>query len=407
MIRKHITPRKNWQNIVDSQGLPYHSAGGTYWQDDVYYELSEREHEEIYTVTESLHSKIWLCVSQLMQKEESRNRVRGYMRNSGMDDKTIDVIFNSWDNVGKYKSRSTYGRFDLTYGTDGRLHMFEYNADTPVVLVETAYCQWEWLKDQFGEENIDVSVTQFNEMYPLLLEAFTSMRNQGIKDILFMCDQGQIGEVYEYEASCLYLVEVASDAGMNARFRFAGDLKVDFNGDAIITDEEDRKPDAIFKLYPSEWMVEDLREAGHKAPHTVLSANNMFQEPYKLLMGGKWLLPELFAMYPQVKEIPKAWHTREECIDRKVVAKSYYGRIGMEVEVLEPGQETSLKDCVIYQEYVESQTYGDKGHKAVFGSWVINGYAAGIGIREQVTDITTDSCTFASHVVKLENRGAF
>jgi glutathionylspermidine synthase len=110
------------------------------------------------------------------------------------------------------------------------------------------------------------------------------------------------------------------------------------------------------------------------------------------------LLPYLHQRYGLLDDIfIPAWHDRNACLSERVVAKSYYGRIGTEVEVLEPYQQTTLKGPVVYQKFVESAVFD--GFLPVLCSWVINGRSAGVGIREQTTLITSDSCRFACHLV--------
>lgn len=395
MKRLKCSARPNWQQIVESQGLPYHSAGGVYWQDDVYYEFNEREEAYINNVTEIAYSRIHDTVSSMMANHADKEKIRRHMVDSGMSHKTVDAIFENWFEVGRYKTRTSYGRFDLGFDKNMRLRMFEYNADTPFVLIETAYCQWEWLVDKFGDKVGD-SIGQINELYPELKEMFISWHNQGVRDMVFTCDKGQVGEVFEYEASCLYLQEIASEVGMNTKFRFVSDLQVGYDKPIITVDGS--VPDAIFKLYPTEWLVDDLAHAGQQNAEDALRLNNFIEEPFKLLMGGKWLLPYLHQRYGLLDDIfIPAWHDRNACLSERVVAKSYYGRIGTEVEVLEPYQQTTLKGPVVYQKFVESAVFD--GFLPVLCSWVINGRSAGVGIREQTTLITSDSCRFACHLV--------
>ena len=396
MKRLKIAPRQNWQSIVEAQGLPYHSAGGVYWQDDVYYSMTQQQADYIDDVTTSAYSMIHRLVRKMMSNSLERVVIRKRMVDSGILPDAVEAVFENWDEIGQYKTRTSYGRFDLAFDKNMRLRMFEYNADTPVVLIETGYCQWEWLVDQFGDKVGD-SVGQINELYPELKEMFYSWKSQGIHDMVFTCDKGQIGEVYEYEASCLYLMEIAAEAGISGTFKFTEQLEVG-NVKPIIT-VDGKLPGAVFKLYPTEWLVDDLHHNGWKNAADVLRVNNLIEEPFKLLMGGKWLLPELWKEYGSDVFIP-AWHNRNDCLNKKVVAKSYYGRIGMEVEVLQPGEQTTLQCPVIYQEFTES--FEVDGWKPVLCSWVINGRSAGVGIREQQTEVTTDSCRFAPHVVELK-----
>lgn len=387
MKRMTISPRKDWQLKLEQQGMPYHSAGGTYWQDDIYYELSGKEADKLSDITELHYEAIHNTVKKLM--EDTPITVRNHLREANFSEGLIDEIFDSWYQVGKYKLKSHYGRFDYAYTKNGDIVMFEYNADTPVCIIET-YCQWNWAVDQFGAD-----VSQFNYVYENLYESFEQIYNSGVRDMIVTCDKGQIGEVYEYEATALYLTEIAQEVGIPTKFRFVSDLNFDWDGVPVIRDEDNVQPDAVFKLYPTEWMVMDLEDNGCPNAHKVVdrNINKLYEEPYKLLLGGKWLLPYL----PKIEGFTKAWSTRDECLDKKVVAKSYYGRIGMEVEVLEPYQLTTLTGGVVYQEFQDLMRYD--GRLATIGSWYINGKAAGIVIREQFADITKDNCCFASHIV--------
>jgi glutathionylspermidine synthase len=263
-------------------------------------------------------------------------------------------------------------------------------------VLEFSYIQWEWLQDRYKDGTYDPEIIdQNNEIYTNLVEMFKKYKG---KKMMFTCLREQINAVLEYETTCLYLAEVASHAGVKAFFRFVDDLVIDqYTGQ--IVDEQHGVPDAIFKLYPTEWFLNDLIQQKCEDPVKFFEANNFIEQPYKLLMGGKYLLPELYRLFGETNGLIKAWHTREECIDKKVVAKSYYGRIGFQVEVLEPGQQTTLEDRVIYQEYVETQRYGDDNCKVTIGSFVIGGVASGIGIRSQTADVTTDNCYAVPHVV--------
>ena len=51
----------------------------------------------------------------------------------------------------------------------------------------------------------------------------------------------------------------------------------------------------------------------------------------------------------------------------------------------------------VYQEYVEPTAYS--GRYPVIGSWVVGGEPAGIGIRENRTEITGNLSEFVPHII--------
>jgi len=51
----------------------------------------------------------------------------------------------------------------------------------------------------------------------------------------------------------------------------------------------------------------------------------------------------------------------------------------------------------VYQKYVKPTVYG--GRYPVIGSWIVGGEPAGIGIRENRTEITDNLSEFVPHVI--------
>ena len=58
-----------------------------------------------------------------------------------------DYVADSWARG----EPSLYGRFDFAYDGAGPAKLYEYNADTPTSIFETAVFQWLWLEDRIAD----------------------------------------------------------------------------------------------------------------------------------------------------------------------------------------------------------------------------------------------------------------
>jgi len=84
------------------------------------------------------------------------------------------------------------------------------------------------------------------------------------------------------------------------------------------------------------------------------------------------------------------------------VRKPFFGREGANVAIV--GQdnrvvfqtEGAYPGPFVYQSLAPAARFGD--HHAVIGSWMINGYAAGIGVREDSAPIVGQRSRFVPHL---------
>jgi glutathionylspermidine synthase len=85
----------------------------------------------------------------------------------------------------------------------------------------------------------------------------------------------------------------------------------------------------------------------------------------------------------------------------KCVQKPVLGREGANISILENGQRVSGTSGdygdgeFIYQQFFETPRFD--GNTIVLGSWLVNGYACGMGIREADGLITTNTSRFVPH----------
>jgi glutathionylspermidine synthase len=88
------------------------------------------------------------------------------------------------------------------------------------------------------------------------------------------------------------------------------------------------------------------------------------------------------------------------------IRKPLHGREGANLAVLNevgaverttPGPYTGP---YVYQQYASLPEFD--GHYPVLGSWLVNGYACGIGIREDTDPLTTNTSRFVPHLFAKE-----
>ena len=84
------------------------------------------------------------------------------------------------------------------------------------------------------------------------------------------------------------------------------------------------------------------------------------------------------------------------------VRKPILGREGANVEIVTPGNNFQTAgpygaEGFVYQEYAPLPDFD--GLYPVLGTWVIDGEAAGMGIRESDTLITDNQSRFVPHVI--------
>ena len=127
MKRISISPRYNWKDTAEKQGLIYSTLddGSPYWDESAYYEFSSKEIDEIERVTYVLH-QLYLDAAQHIIDNNLFDKLK-------IKEPIIQLIKDAWEK----EPPALYGRFDLGY--DGKnIKLLEYNADTPSVLVESA-----------------------------------------------------------------------------------------------------------------------------------------------------------------------------------------------------------------------------------------------------------------------------
>ena len=370
MIRHSCQPRIDWQQKVEALGFTYHShETGPYWDESACYELTATEVDTLESAANALHK---LCIDAA---EAVINN--SWWHRLGIPDSAVPSILRSWER----DDFSLYGRFDLAFGGVTPPKLLEYNADTPTAIVEAAVVQWFWLQEQ--QPNAD----QFNSIHERLIEAW---RRWAGRVIHF----SSIKEHPEDEQTVLYLRDTCEQAGIQTKAISIEDIGWS-ETDKCFVDLDATPIELCFKLYPWEWLWHE--EFGqYLATDTV-----QFIEPtWKMLLSNKGLLPILWELFPDHPNLLPAFETASSLGD-SYVRKPKLSREGSNVTLVRRG-------AVIEE---NSGDYGEEGHvfqaiatlpdfngnHPIFGVWMVDHEAAGLGIREDTRLITGNLSRFVPH----------
>jgi glutathionylspermidine synthase len=370
MRRLTIDPRPGWQRRVEEHGLMFHTpAGVPYWDESACYQLRRSEVDTLELAVETLHQ---MCLD-IVEEVVSEGRYGLFLIPPAFE----ELIARSW----REQQHSIYGRFDLAYDGVGPPKMLEYNADTPTALVEAAVAQWHWLKD------VDERGDQFNSIHEQLIAAWQALHRVDARPIHFAAVSGNVEDYITTE----YLRDTAMQAGFETHY-----LDVEQIGwDApwrLFVDMKQRPIQQLFKLYPWEWLIRE--EFGQHIPHVQM---RWLEPPWKMLLSNKALLPLLWERFP---DCPYLLESSFSPLTGSFVRKPVLAREGANIEVVIDGKSTLTTDGRYSGPFVYQRLGPLKpqdGRYPVFGGWVVNGVACGVGIREDDQIVTQNTSRFVPH----------
>ncbi len=157
MRRSVLTPRTDWQQIVEGQGLTFHTPASLppgsrpYWDESACYQFSAAEIDQFEAAGNELQT---MCLAAAQHVIDGKRYAE-----LEIPAEAVPLIEWAWE----AEPPALYGRFDVLYDGDQPPKLLEYNADTPTSLLEAAVIQWHWLKDVFPEAD------QFNSLHEKLI----------------------------------------------------------------------------------------------------------------------------------------------------------------------------------------------------------------------------------------------
>ena len=372
MRRLATPPRPDWRRKVEAQGFAYHTAddGRPYWDESVCYHFTPAEIDEIEAATYALDEMALAAVDHVI--------AAGLWAAFGVPEAYVPWVRDSWDR----DELTIVGRFDLAFDGTGPPKLLEYNADTPTGLLEAAVVQWFWLRDVCPGRD------QFNALHERLIEAWGVARPQVAGPVHFV----GLAESAEDYVTVNYLRDTAMQAGLATAFVDVPDVGWDADARRFV-DRARRPITAAFKLYPWEWMLDEAFGS-----HLPIAPTRWWEPPWKLILSNKAILAVLWDLFPGHPNLVPASLTE---MSGEVVRKPRHGREGNNVRITRGGRvlhETAgdYPGPHVWQQYVPVRPFDS--FTPVVGSWMVNGHAAGIGVREDASPVTGNLSRFVPHL---------
>lgn len=223
------------------------------------------------------------------------------------------------------------------------------------------------------------------------------MKKRGEPVVYFTCSPGDI----EDWMTLSYLRDTAMQAGVQTRQIDIDRLGFNHRKRQFVDEIECPIADC-FKLYPWEWL---LREKF--APCLLESATRWLEAPWKMILSNKAILPLLWELFPGN---PFLLPASFEPLTGAQVRKPLFGREGANIRIVDAAGATLASSEAesgglpevyngpfVYQQLQPLRSFD--GHFPVIGSWMVNGYSCGMGIREDQTLIVRSTGRFVPHVM--------
>ena len=373
-MRRHATdPRVDWPKIVESQGLQFHTVDQLpYWDETACYSFGANEIDAIEQASVELNAMCLRAVQHVFDAD--------LLHLFSIPECFQEWLLISWER----DERTLYGRFDLSYREGDTPRLLEYNADTPTALLEAAVIQWHWLND------VRPGHDQFNSIHECLIEAWRSFA-PALKQPVYFC---ALDPHLEDFVTVNYLRDTGIQAGIATEYIAIEDIGWNETQQAFVN-LLDRPIETAFKLYPWEWMFVD--EFG---TNLLRARVDWFEAPWKALLSNKAILKVLWDLFPESKYLLPASF---EPISGSYVCKPQLGREGANVSLVVDGKLWAQTDGeyegpAVYQALAPLPNFDE--HYPVVGSWMINGHACGIGVREDNQPITQNTSRFIPHYIE-------
>lgn len=373
MKRERLGRRTDWKRRCEEVGFGYHSIGGSYWDESACYAFSAGEVDALEAATDRLHGLCLEACDHLVQ----RRRFHDF----AIPEPFWDTVAHSW----RDSEPSLFGRFDLAWDGTGEPKLLEYNADTPTALLEASVVQWYWLQD------VHPKFDQFNSLHEKLIGRWGELREALPADatLCFTCVRDNEEDFGNIE----YLRDTAVQASLATRQLFIEDLGWS-EEDGVFVDPGNLPVEAMFKLYPWEWMVRETF-----GPKLLARSCRWIEPPWKMLLSNKAILAVLWELFPgHPNLLPCSFAAGD--MEGEYVRKPLLSREGANVSLRRKGAALMTggsygAEGYVYQRLAPLAHFED--NYAVIGSWVVGDQPAGIGIREDDSPITKNTSRFVPH----------
>jgi glutathionylspermidine synthase len=395
MRRLTVTPRSDWQSRVERVGLTFHtlSDGAPYWDESAYWEFTSAEIDRLEAATAEIQRLALAAGDKILDQDR--------LAQMGIPAAAVPAIRIAWNS----EPPALYGRLDLAY--DGsQIKLLEYNADTPTGLVEAAVAQWYWLEDCFP------GADQFNSLHEKLIAKWKDLKDY-VSSPVYFANAGS----EEDQMTVSYLRDTAQQGGLRTQHIAMHEIGWD-SGHSRFVDLENHPINTLFKLYPWEWLLSEpfganalatlppsapLQEWGPRKDRRMWGSMLWIEPIWKMLWSNKALLAILWELNPGHELLVPAYLDGPRELT-SYVRKPILGREGSGIAMIRDGvavegvAEAPGGQACVYQAIAPMAT--SAGNTAVFGSWLVDGEPAGMGIRESVGPVTNNTSRFVPHLFR-------
>ncbi|MBI1405400.1 MAG: hypothetical protein GC145_04670 [Caulobacter sp.] len=384
MKRRSIRPRPDWQEEAARVGFTFHHMDGApYWDESAFYELTLAQAEAVEDAAADIHAMCLDFVAEAVKSERIMTRL-------AIPEAHRDYVAETWARGDP----TLYGRFDFAYDGKGPPKLYEYNADTPTSIFETAVFQWLWLEGRIKDRTLPADADQFNSLFEKLRDRFTAIFPNG-GFVHFSSD----AESVEDRQTVKFLEDLAAQAGLEPRFVAIDQIGLDADGRFV--DDGNNIIQAIFKLYPWEMM---LREP---YADNVAGSKTQFIEPaWKALLSNKGLLPMLWERHAGHPNLLEAWFEDDPGaagLGDSYVRKPLFSREGANIELVDRGCRAEVLDQGYGAEgWIRQALHMPpryEGNYPVIGAWIVGDAPAGMGIREDDGPVTKNMSRYLPHAI--------
>jgi glutathionylspermidine synthase len=400
MLRHSLTPRPNWQSIVEQQGLTFHTPEaldpGTrpYWDESTCYEFTSAEVDTLEAAANELQV---MCLAAAQNVIDNQRYAE-----LEIPAEAVPLIEWAWNE----EPPALYGRFDVLYDGTSPPKLLEYNADTPTSLLEAAVIQWYWLKDvESTNPAVFRNPDQFNSLHEKLIAKWKDIDTSLQKPIYFASADNA-----EDRLIIAYLRDTAEQAGLPTRQLLMEEIGWNEPRQCFVDTTPAENPiHSIFKLYPWESMLE---EAFADQCLRTYKDMNWIEPIWKLLLSNKGILPVLWELYPNHELLLESHFVTSASGWQPApgwIRKPMHSREGANMTMVTPNGQVVSTDgpytdrLQIDQRLGPSVKFPDPHPDTtglrwpVLGLWMIDQECCGMGIRESPGPITGNLASFVPH----------
>lgn len=378
MIRKKNKNRDNINNWCIENNFSFSNSDGCdYWDESNYYIFTKEDIKKIKKATYEVQKMCYKVVEYVIE-------------NKKYEDFNIKEIYWKFIEGSFKRDKEFYGRLDFAY-KNGEIKLYEHNADTPQMFVESGIVNKKWQKE--FKPNYKYSTT-------LIKDFVNYFKNVKGKTIHF----GSVKEIINLEDFNMIenMIDIASNEIKNKNIYFT-DIEKIYIKNGFLHSHTGKQIENLYKLMPWEnFMLDEVFCI--ELLNIVENGNVKIFEPFwKVILSNKRLLVYLYELFPNSPYLLKSSFDINDFNNVNYVKKPILDRQGCGIEIIKDGEEIKslspriFKDSrVIYQEYFELPKFGND--YTLIGSWVVNNKFSGIRIREDNSIITQSTSRYVPYI---------